>query len=133
MDSKHPGYMIRLLGKHVMSCYVFIVEVSCVFVVGVFYVTVDFFTNQSRNASLCRLVLLFLMPVMILLSGVSGEDQEQFSLASQETLLYTWSSAMGVRELVWSCGAKSNVSNNLLQVRVSSHCVDWLIFCWIAF
>ncbi|XP_025082324.1 vacuolar protein sorting-associated protein 13C-like [Pomacea canaliculata] len=39
----------------------------------------------------------------------------QVTVPSQHTVLYTWDLPMGVREIVWSCGNKRNVKNNLSE------------------
>lgn len=46
----------------------------------------------------------------------SGLKDCQVTVPSQHTVLYTWDLPMGVREIVWSCGNKRNVKNNLSEV-----------------
>lgn len=45
----------------------------------------------------------------------SGEQRSLVTLPKQSVILYTWDNALGKRELVWSCGKKKDVKNDLSQ------------------
>lgn len=54
-----------------------------------------------------------LMQVCLCYSGVKNSVHE---LGPNQTQLYTWENSLGKREMVYTCGNKKDVKNDLSQV-----------------